>query len=187
MLYREAGDFKTSYEEDSQTFPIAFDRYRYWAVLAFAFLVVPFFINDYWANALVVPFLIYAIAAIGLNILTGLLRAGQPWYGRFHGCGGLCLLQADDRLFPMSASSFTSFWQAALRRRSARPLACPPCGSRGFIWRLPHWPRSSFLSGSSTRSAGSTTTRPQARSTRRNAPSLVCLSPAPIQKPGRNT
>jgi len=36
-----------------------------------AFLVVPFVINDYWANALLVPFLIYAIAAIGLNILTG--------------------------------------------------------------------------------------------------------------------
>lgn len=71
MLYREAGDFKTSYSADNQTFPIAFDRYRYRVVLAIAFLVVPFVINDYWANALLVPFLIYAIAAIGLNILTG--------------------------------------------------------------------------------------------------------------------
>ena len=71
MLYREAGDFKTSYAADNQTFPIAFDRYRYWLVLAIAFLVIPFMINDYWANAIFVPFLIYAIAAIGLNILTG--------------------------------------------------------------------------------------------------------------------
>lgn len=71
MLYREAGDFKTSYSEDSQTFPIAFDRYRYWAVLVFAFAVVPFIINDYWLNAVMLPFLIYSIAAIGLNILTG--------------------------------------------------------------------------------------------------------------------
>lgn len=71
MLYREAGDFKTSYADDSQTFPIKFDRYRYWAVLAFAFLVVPFIINDYWLNAVVLPFLIYSVAAIGLNILTG--------------------------------------------------------------------------------------------------------------------
>jgi branched-chain amino acid transport system permease protein len=30
MFYREAGDFKTSYAEDNQTFPIAFDRYRYY-------------------------------------------------------------------------------------------------------------------------------------------------------------
>ncbi len=71
MFYREAGDFKTSYVEDSQTFPIKFDRWRYYAVLAVAFGVIPFLINDYWANAVFVPFLIYAIAAIGLNILTG--------------------------------------------------------------------------------------------------------------------
>ena len=71
MFYREAGDFASTYPQDSQTFPIRFDRYRYYVVLAFAFLVVPFIINDYWANAILLPFLIYAIAAIGLNILTG--------------------------------------------------------------------------------------------------------------------
>ena len=71
MLYREAGDFKTSYVADNQTFPIKFDRVAYYAVIAVAFLVVPFFINDYWANAIFVPVLIYIIAALGLNILTG--------------------------------------------------------------------------------------------------------------------
>ena len=71
MLYREAGDFKTTYAADAQTFPIAFDRYRYYAVLLFAFAVVPFLINDYWANAVLLPVLIFAIAALGLNILTG--------------------------------------------------------------------------------------------------------------------
>ncbi|NOE26771.1 branched-chain amino acid ABC transporter permease [Ruegeria sp. HKCCD6157] len=71
MFYREAGDFKTSYVDDSQTFPIKFDRYRYYVVLAVAFGIIPFIINDYWANALLLPFLIYAIAAIGLNILVG--------------------------------------------------------------------------------------------------------------------
>ncbi|WP_420585596.1 branched-chain amino acid ABC transporter permease [Ruegeria sp.] len=71
MFYREAGDFKTSYIDDSQTFPIKFDRYRYYVVLAVAFGIIPFIINDYWANALLLPFLIYAIAAIGLNILVG--------------------------------------------------------------------------------------------------------------------
>ncbi|WP_297540713.1 branched-chain amino acid ABC transporter permease [Roseovarius sp.] len=71
MFCREAGDFKTSYEQDNQTFPIKFDRYRYYAVLVAAFAVVPFFINDYWVNAVFLPFLIYSIAAIGLNILVG--------------------------------------------------------------------------------------------------------------------
>jgi branched-chain amino acid transport system permease protein len=79
MLYREAGDFKTSYRDDSQTFPIRFDRMAYYVLLAVAFLVVPFVINDYWVNAVLMPFLIYAIAALGLNVLTG--YAGQVSLG----------------------------------------------------------------------------------------------------------
>ena len=71
MLYREAGDFKTSYVADNQTFPIRFDRIGYYVILGVAFLLVPLIINDYWANAIVVPFLIYTIAALGLNILIG--------------------------------------------------------------------------------------------------------------------
>ena len=79
MIYREAGDFKTTYDADSQTFPIRFDRFGYYVVVAVAFGVIPFLINDYWANAVFVPFLIYAIAALGLNILTG--YAGQVSLG----------------------------------------------------------------------------------------------------------
>lgn len=71
MLYREAGDFKTTYASDNQTFPIRFDRYAYWTVMALAFLVLPLVMNDYWANSIVVPFLIYVIAALGLNLLIG--------------------------------------------------------------------------------------------------------------------
>ena len=71
MLYRESGDFSTTYQQDGQTFPIKFDRYRYYAVMAIAFCIVPFLVNDYWVNAIFLPFLIYSIAAIGLNILTG--------------------------------------------------------------------------------------------------------------------
>ena len=71
MFYREAGDFSTTYPQDSQTFPIRFDRYRYYVVLAVALLVMPFVMTDYLVNSIFLPFLIYAIAAIGLNILTG--------------------------------------------------------------------------------------------------------------------
>ena len=71
MFYRETGDFSTTYAEDQQTFPIKFDRYRYYVVLFVAILVIPFMVNDYWVNSLFLPFLIYAIAAIGLNILVG--------------------------------------------------------------------------------------------------------------------
>jgi len=71
MIYREAGDFKTSYAADNQTFPLKGDRFAYYALIGFAVLVMPFIITDYWANSIVVPFLIYAIAAMGLNILIG--------------------------------------------------------------------------------------------------------------------
>ncbi|WP_371157881.1 branched-chain amino acid ABC transporter permease [Jannaschia sp. 2305UL9-9] len=71
MLYREAGDFKTSYAKDNQTFPIRFDRWGYYVILGIGALVIPFLISDYWASSFLVPFLIYAIAALGLNILTG--------------------------------------------------------------------------------------------------------------------
>ncbi len=71
MFYREAGDFSSTYAQDQQTFPIKFDRWRYYAVLFIAIVIVPFVVNDYWVNSIFMPFLIYAIAAIGLNILVG--------------------------------------------------------------------------------------------------------------------
>ena len=71
MLYRESGDFKTSYSGDQQIFPIALDRWFVIAFCAFAFLVVPFIINDYWEKSVLVPVLVWSLAALGLNILTG--------------------------------------------------------------------------------------------------------------------
>lgn len=71
MLYREAGDFKTSYAADQQTFPIKSERYLFWAFMAFAFLVVPFIADDYWVNSILVPLLVWSMVALGLNILTG--------------------------------------------------------------------------------------------------------------------
>ena len=71
MFYRESGDFKTSYREDQQTFPIKLDRWMVIVFLAFAFLVVPFLINDYWEKSVLLPVLVWSMAALGLNILTG--------------------------------------------------------------------------------------------------------------------
>lgn len=71
MFYRESGDFKTSYRGDQQMFPISLDRWFVVAVCAFAFLVVPFLINDYWEKSVLVPVLVWAMAALGLNLLTG--------------------------------------------------------------------------------------------------------------------
>src|SRR5438046_8843339 len=75
MLYREAGQFKASYAEDQQIFPIRQDRIAIALLLAFAFLVVPLIANEYWLDAILVPLLIFALATLGLNLLTG--YAGQ--------------------------------------------------------------------------------------------------------------
>ena len=48
MLYREAGQFKTSYAEDQQIFPIRQDRIAVVALLVFSFVVVPLIANQYW-------------------------------------------------------------------------------------------------------------------------------------------
>src|ERR671919_2803223 len=75
MIYREAGQFKTTYAADQAIFPILQDRIFVGLVALAAFVAVPLVANDYWLQAILIPFLIYALAAIGLNLLTG--YAGQ--------------------------------------------------------------------------------------------------------------
>jgi branched-chain amino acid transport system permease protein len=75
MIYREAGQFKTTYAKDQQVFPIRQDRIGVAIVLAIAFVGVPLVANQYWFSAILTPFLILALATLGLNILTG--YAGQ--------------------------------------------------------------------------------------------------------------
>jgi branched-chain amino acid transport system permease protein len=71
MLYRENGQFKTSYQADQQIFPIAQDRFVIGLMLAFAFIAVPLLASDYLFRAILIPFLILSLAAVGVNILVG--------------------------------------------------------------------------------------------------------------------
>jgi branched-chain amino acid transport system permease protein len=75
MLYREAGQFKTSYQSDNQIFPIRQDRIALTTLVLVAAVIVPLFASPYLLSAILIPFLIFALAALGLNILTG--YAGQ--------------------------------------------------------------------------------------------------------------
>jgi branched-chain amino acid transport system permease protein len=75
MLYREAGQFKTSYAADQAIFPIRQDRFLVAALLVLAFTGVPLVASEYWLLTILIPFLVFSLAAIGLNILTG--YAGQ--------------------------------------------------------------------------------------------------------------
>ncbi len=83
MLYRDAGQFKTSYAADMAVFPLREDRIGMAVLLLVAFGAVPLLGSDYLLNVVMIPFLIYALAAIGLNILvgyTGLLSLGTAGF-----------------------------------------------------------------------------------------------------------
>ncbi|MCB1547122.1 MAG: branched-chain amino acid ABC transporter permease [Hyphomicrobiaceae bacterium] len=107
MFYREAGQFKTSYAADQAIFPILQDRNLVLAFVILAFAVgivslegvarvvdgIPVLrsivprIDDYYANAVLLPFLCYALAAMGLNILTGYCGQISLGTGAFLGVG----------------------------------------------------------------------------------------------------
>jgi branched-chain amino acid transport system permease protein len=79
MFYREAGQFKTSYQADQAVFPIRQDRWFIAAILLVAYGAAPLVANEYWLLTILIPFLVFALAALGLNILTG--YAGQVSLG----------------------------------------------------------------------------------------------------------
>ena len=71
MFYREAGQFKTSYAADQSVFPINFDRWFIAAALVVAFVVIPLTASEYWLQAVLIPILVFTMAALGLNLLVG--------------------------------------------------------------------------------------------------------------------
>ena len=71
MIYRENGQFKTTYRADQQVFPILQDRVFIALVMLCAFVVVPFVASDYLFRAILIPFTIFSLAALGVNILVG--------------------------------------------------------------------------------------------------------------------
>lgn len=71
MIYRENGQFKIDYRSDQQIFPIAQDRFFIAGLIAIAFIAVPLLASDYMLKAILIPFLILSLAAIGVNILVG--------------------------------------------------------------------------------------------------------------------
>ncbi|MCT4558183.1 MAG: branched-chain amino acid ABC transporter permease [Pelagimonas sp.] len=75
MLYRTAGQFKTSYEADQALFPIKQDAFLLGLIMVLAWVVFPLTASEFTFQTLLIPVLIYSLAAMGLNILTGF--AGQ--------------------------------------------------------------------------------------------------------------
>jgi branched-chain amino acid transport system permease protein len=93
MLYREVGQYKTSYAADMAVFPILQDRIAVAIILLIAFILIPLVGSDFLLNAILIPFLIFSLAAIGLNLLTGYTGLLSLGTGAFMGVGAYTCLK----------------------------------------------------------------------------------------------
>ena len=106
MIYRENGQFKSSYRADSQIFPILQDRVAIGALVAAAFVLVPLLASEYLLRAVFIPFLILSLAALGLNILVGYCGQISMGTGAFMAIGAYGAYNFHTRLpgMPLLAS-----------------------------------------------------------------------------------
>ena len=106
MLYRENGQFKTSYRADQAVFPIAQDRVALALLLVVAAVVVPLAAPEYLFRAILIPFLILSLAALGLNILVGYCGQISLGTGAFMAVGAYAAYNAQARIegLPLVAS-----------------------------------------------------------------------------------
>ncbi|MEM7636641.1 MAG: branched-chain amino acid ABC transporter permease [Pseudomonadota bacterium] len=87
MFYREVGQFKTNYTADSQVFPILQDKVGIIAMLVIAYVIIPMAGNDFFITTVMIPFLVFTLATIGLNILVGYTGQLSLGTGAFMGVG----------------------------------------------------------------------------------------------------
>ncbi len=71
MYYRQAGQFYTTYSQDSRIIPVREDRWIIYVVVLAGFCLVPFFASDYWLSGILIPWLALSLVALGQNILMG--------------------------------------------------------------------------------------------------------------------
>jgi branched-chain amino acid transport system permease protein len=100
MFYREAGQFKSTYAADQAIFPITQDRWFVAALLLAAYIVPPMFLGSYWFNAILIPFLIFSMAALGLNILVGYCGQISLGTGGFMAVGAYASYKLTTVFFP---------------------------------------------------------------------------------------
>ena len=87
MYYRESGDFKTSYQADNQFISVYQDKILVSIIIFLFWLVLPLSVSEFTFQAILIPFVIYSTAALGLNILTGYAGQISLGTGAFMGVG----------------------------------------------------------------------------------------------------
>ena len=132
MIYREVGQFKAAATPPTRrSFRSARTAGCCLAALAVAYLVIPAVGSEYWLLTIMIPFLVYALAALGLNLLTGYAGQVSLGTGGFMAVGAFATYKLTTA-FPGSTSSSPSSWPASSRRSSACCSASRVCRIKGF-------------------------------------------------------
>ena len=76
MYYRLAGVYRTSYASDRAILKVPADRWQALALFALA-LAAPFLVSNLYLSGYLLPWLIWSMAALSLNLLVG-------WAGQIH-------------------------------------------------------------------------------------------------------
>ncbi len=117
MLYRTTGQYKTSYKSDHALFPVRQDAILMAVILVFAWIIFPLIASEFAFQALLIPVLIYSLAALGLNILTGYAGQLSLGTGAFMGVGAYACYKLIT-IFPemnlLVAIALSGFFSAAI-------------------------------------------------------------------------
>jgi branched-chain amino acid transport system permease protein len=150
MLYRECGVFKSTYAEDMSIFPLPLDKWGMWILLIVAFLVIPMFAGRYLLTSIMIPFLIYSLSTLGLNILTGYTGQLSLGHAAFMAVGAYTSFNLSFRLdLPillcflggglMSAAIGTLFGIPTMRIKGFYLIVSTLAAQFTIEWVITHW------------------------------------------------
>nr|WP_283815271.1 hypothetical protein [Bradyrhizobium brasilense] len=147
-------------------------------VLLAALAGIPLVANDYWLNAVLIPFLIMSLTALGLNLLMGYAGQASLGSGGFMSVGAYATYNLLLRLpeLPLPVSLLLGGIISGLVGVVAGLPSLRIKGASTSSHR--RWRPSSCWNGCSINMAGSRTTRPRARSRRRGCRSSAMISRA---------
>ena len=96
-------------------------------LLALAFIVVPLWGNDYWLNAILIPFLVLSLAGLGLNLLTGYTGQTSVGAAGFMAVGAFATYG-----FLLRLPGWACRWRCSVGGLSVRwSVCCSACPARG--------------------------------------------------------
>lgn len=71
FIFSRAGQYPEKYRDEQRIFKLHEHRILFLFGLLIAFIFIPLIASDYLFNAILIPYLVLALAGLGLNILTG--------------------------------------------------------------------------------------------------------------------